>query len=68
MVKKPFLGREGGNVSIINENGETILEEDGDYANQRFLYQEFYEFNKDKNNNSYQAGVFFAYEGCGVRI
>ncbi|MSN95736.1 glutathionylspermidine synthase family protein [Campylobacter sp. FMV-PI01] len=66
MVKKPFLGREGGNVSIINKNGETILEEDGDYANQRFLYQEFYEFNKDKNNNSYQAGVFFAYEGCGL--
>ncbi|CZE46154.1 glutathionylspermidine synthase subfamily protein [Campylobacter geochelonis] len=66
MVKKPFLGREGANVAIYDENGKKILEEDGEYANNKFLYQEFYEFNKDKAGNSYQAGVFFAYEACAL--
>lgn len=66
MVKKPFLGREGANVAIFDENGKKLAEEDGEYSNQNFLYQEFYEFNKDKSGNSYQAGVFFAYEGCAL--
>ena len=66
MVKKPFLGREGANVSIIDESGKVLAQEDGDYAHQNSIYQEYYEFNKDKNGNSYQAGVFFAYEGCAL--
>lgn len=65
-VKKPFLGREGANVSIIEKDGEISSFVDGDYGDQRYLYQEFVEFNKDKKGNSYQAGVFFAYEACGL--
>ena len=37
----------------------------GDYGNEKFIYQEFCEFNECKNE-LYQAGVFFAYEGCGL--
>lgn len=66
MVKKPFLGREGANIAIFDENGKKLEENSGDYGHQKFLYQEFYGFNKDKNANSYQAGVFFAFEGCGL--
>ena len=66
MVRKPVLGREGANVAIFDEDGKKILEESGDYADQKQIYQEFYEFNKDKDGNSYQAGVFFAYEGCAL--
>ena len=66
MVRKPVLGREGANVAIFNEDCKKILEESGDYADQKQIYQEFYEFNKDKAGNSYQAGVFFAYEGCAL--
>ncbi|MCW1360436.1 glutathionylspermidine synthase family protein [Campylobacter sp. US33a] len=63
-VKKPVFGREGANVSIIENN--TIIEEKmGPYANNHFIYQEYTEFNKHENEY-YQAGVFFAYEGCGL--
>lgn len=64
-VKKPFLGREGANVEILDENGVIVASEDGDYKNQQFLYQEFCEFNKN-GSEYYQAGVFFAYEGCAL--
>ncbi|EPJ2017524.1 glutathionylspermidine synthase family protein [Campylobacter lari] len=64
-VKKPVFGREGANVSIIEANGDISFETSGDYQNNRFVYQEFAEFNKNENDY-YQAGVFFAYEGCGL--
>lgn len=60
MVKKPFLAREGANISIIDKNHNEIYTTSGDYKNQKFLYQEFYEFNKDSEGNLYQAGVFLA--------
>lgn len=65
-VKKPFLAREGANISIFDENGVKIKETDGEYKNQKFLYQEFYEFDSDEAKNLYQAGVFFAYEACAL--
>ncbi|WP_139453475.1 glutathionylspermidine synthase family protein [Campylobacter armoricus] len=64
-VKKPVFGREGANVSIIEANGDVSFKTNGDYQNNRFVYQEFTEFNQDENDY-YQAGVFFAYEGCGL--
>lgn len=65
-VKKPFLAREGANISIFDENGVKVKETDGEYKNQKFLYQEFYEFDSDEAKNLYQAGVFFAYEACAL--
>lgn len=62
-VKKPIFGREGANVSII-KNDEVICENQGPYQN-NFIYQEFIELN-EYNKEYYQAGVFFAYEGCGL--
>jgi glutathionylspermidine synthase len=65
-VKKPIFGREGANVSVLDENGELIESEDGEYDSQKFIYQEFASLNHDEQNNNYQAGVFFAYDGCGL--
>lgn len=65
-VKKPFLAREGANVSIINSDGSIGIQNDGEYANGKFLYQEFADFAKDESGNSYQAGMFFAFEGCAL--
>jgi len=31
-----------------------------------YIYQEFVELPKDEDGRFYQAGVFFAYEACGV--
>lgn len=64
-VKKPMFGREGANVSILDGNGDVIQENGGEYSNNKFIYQEFTELNS-KGENYYQAGVFFAYEACGL--
>lgn len=64
-VKKPMFGREGANISIIEADGSVSFQTDGDYQNNKFVYQEFTELNQEKED-FYQAGVFFAYEGCGL--
>ncbi len=65
-VEKRCFGREGANVKIINPD-ETIEEQtNGDYEGHKAIYQEYIEFPKDSNGNSYQAGVFYAYEACGL--
>ena len=38
LVKKPIFSREGANVSVI-EQGKTILEADGPYGEEGFIYQ-----------------------------
>jgi glutathionylspermidine synthase len=65
-VEKPLFGREGANIKIIGADGEISTQTDGVYDNFKKIYQEFAEFTKDSKNHSYQAGVFFAYEACGL--
>jgi glutathionylspermidine synthase len=65
-VKKPIFGREGGNVSILDENASELETIDGDYANHKMIYQAYTELPTDAQGNSYQAGVFYAYEACGL--
>ena len=65
-VKKPIFGREGGNVSILDENASELESVDGDYANHKMLYQAYTELATDTQGLSYQAGVFYAYEACGL--
>ena len=65
-VKKPVFGREGGNVSILDENASELESVDGEYANHKMLYQAYTELATDSQGQSYQAGVFYAYEACGL--
>ncbi len=65
-VEKTLFGREGANTKIIDANGEVLESVDGPYDNYNKVYQEYVEFAKDENQDKYQAGVFFAYEACGV--
>jgi len=66
-VRKPIFGREGGDVAILDENGNIIEEQKaGEYDSHKMVYQEYVELPEDEEGNSYQAGVFFAYEACGV--
>ncbi|MDO9207105.1 MAG: glutathionylspermidine synthase family protein [Sulfuricurvum sp.] len=65
-VEKRMFGREGANVKILDASGNTIEANDGPYGNFKPVYQEYVEFPKDASGNSYQAGVFFAYEACGL--
>ncbi len=65
-VEKKAFGREGENVTITDANGEIIDEKDGEYGNFKSIFQEYVKLNQDDEGNYYHAGVFFAYEGCGL--
>lgn len=65
-VQKPVFGREGANVAIIDSNGDLITQVSGPYDNHKKVYQEYVELNTDSSGAKYQAGVFFAYEACGL--
>ena len=65
-VEKTVFGREGSNTKIIDSDGAIIEQTDGPYENYKKVYQEYVDFNKDEQGNKYQAGVFFAYEACGL--
>jgi len=65
-VEKSVFGREGANTKIIESDGTISYETNGPYDNHKKVYQEYIEFNKDSQDNKYQAGVFFAYEACGL--
>ncbi len=65
-VQKPAFGREGENIIITKENGEILDEKDGNYENFMPIYQEFAQLNRDDDGAYYHAGVFFAWEGCGL--
>ncbi|OHD86415.1 MAG: glutathionylspermidine synthase [Sulfuricurvum sp. RIFCSPHIGHO2_12_FULL_44_8] len=65
-VEKRMFGREGANVRIMDASGAVIEANDGPYGNFKPIYQEYVEFPKDSQGNCYQAGVFFAYEACGL--
>jgi glutathionylspermidine synthase len=65
-VEKMCFGREGANVAIINSDNSLDIKTDGVYDNFKPIYQEYVEFPKDEEGNSYQAGVFYAYQACGL--
>ncbi|MRJ02488.1 MAG: glutathionylspermidine synthase family protein [Epsilonproteobacteria bacterium] len=65
-VEKRVLGREGANVKIFDAQGNLIEKRDGEYESFPPIYQEYIELPKDQEGRSYQAGVFYAYEGCGL--
>ncbi|QKF82189.1 glutathionylspermidine synthase family protein [Halarcobacter ebronensis] len=65
-VEKRCFGREGANIKIINSDGSIELETSGEYEGHRAIYQEYVELPKDMEGNSYQAGVFYAYEACAL--
>jgi len=65
-VEKRVFGREGANTKIVGADGKIISQTDGPYENYKPVYQEYTKFMQDIHGESYQAGVFFAYEACGL--
>lgn len=65
-VEKKCFSREGENVKIFASDGSVIAENDGGYQNSKSVFQEYVELPTDSTGASYQAGVFFAYEGAGL--
>lgn len=65
-IEKKMFGREGANTKIFDEVGNVLEEIGGEYENYKSIFQEYIEFPQDVNGEKYQAGVFFAFEGCGL--
>ena len=65
-VEKRVFGREGANTVILDEKNHVMAQEDGEYENFAPMYQEYVELPTDEKGESYQAGVFYAYEACGL--
>ncbi|MBD0259146.1 MAG: glutathionylspermidine synthase family protein, partial [Cytophagales bacterium] len=65
-VEKVLFGREGANVRILDPSGEVLNEEAGDYGAYPKIYQEYTPLLRDARDYHYQAGVFFAWEPCGL--
>ncbi|MGC9350815.1 MAG: glutathionylspermidine synthase family protein [Sulfurovum sp.] len=65
-ISKPVFGREGGSVTIIDEQGKELENIPSEYENHKMLYQAYTELPTDARGLSYQAGVFYAYEACGL--
>ena len=65
-VEKPCFGREGANIAIVNSDNSLDTKSTGEYGNFKMIYQEYTQYPQDNDGNSYQAGVFYAYEACGL--
>ncbi len=65
-VRKAVLGREGSNVAVYDFLGDMVEATAGEYEKQKVIYQNLAKLNEDKNGYHYQAGVFFAWEACGL--
>ncbi|MCY7356442.1 MAG: glutathionylspermidine synthase family protein [Rudanella sp.] len=65
-VEKVLFGREGANVRILEASGEVREEADGDYGDYPKIYQQYAPFPTDSAGHTYQAGVFYAGEPCGL--
>ncbi|OQW98953.1 MAG: glutathionylspermidine synthase [Thiothrix lacustris] len=65
-VAKKMFGREGANTIIYDATGKILTQISGEYDRYRTIYQAFAAYPQDAQGRSYQAGVFFAWEGCGL--
>lgn len=65
-VEKVLFGREGANVRILNADGSERQANEGEYSDYPKIYQEYVAFPQDAAGNTYQAGVFYAGDACGL--
>lgn len=58
-VKKVIFGREGENIQVVDERGRALEENDGDFGDYPSIFQEFVQLPQDRDDEIYQAGVYF---------
>ncbi|WP_114778640.1 glutathionylspermidine synthase family protein [Botryobacter ruber] len=63
-IRKPYFGREGQSLEISDRGRVTRTQ--GEYDNQQQVYQRWCDLPEDNSGNQYQAGVFWAGEGCAI--
>jgi glutathionylspermidine synthase len=66
-VQKPVLGREGANISIL-ENGQRVSGTSGDYGDGEFIYQQFFETPRFDGNTIVLGSWLVNGYACGMGI
>ncbi len=66
-VKKPVLGREGANITILDD-GIRVLETTGDYGDGKFIYQQFHATPKFDGNTIVLGSWIVNGYACGLGI
>lgn len=67
LVQKPIFSREGANVSII-EQGKTLLQGDGPYGEEGFIYQDFYPLPQFGNNHTLIGSWLVNDQAAGISM
>lgn len=67
LVKKPIFSREGANVSVIKQ-GETILQADGPYGEEGFIYQAYYPLPEFAGNHTLIGAWLVGDEPAGISV
>jgi glutathionylspermidine synthase len=66
-AKKPVYGRIGENVLLKDPNGKETSTK-GDFGKQKMVYQKYYPLPLDRENYSYQIGIFYSQKPCGLNL
>lgn len=67
LVKKPIFSREGANVSII-EDGNTLLEADGPYGDEGYIYQAFHPLPRFGDNHTLIGSWLVNDQPAGISV
>lgn len=67
LVKKPIFSREGANVSVIKD-GKTIIDADGPYGEEGFIYQQWYGLPKFGDNHTLIGSWLVDDQPAGISV
>ncbi|HTS44743.1 MAG TPA: glutathionylspermidine synthase family protein [Puia sp.] len=66
-AKKPILSREGANITLVSGN-ETLIETDGEYGEEGFIYQELFELPDYEGNHPVIGSWVIGQQPAGIGI
>lgn len=67
VVKKPLFSREGANISIVKQ-GQTLVEADGPYGEEGYIYQAYTPLPKFENNHTVIGSWLVNDQAAGISI
>jgi glutathionylspermidine synthase len=67
LVKKPIFSREGANVSVL-EHGKTILQADGPYGQEGFIYQAYAPLPRFGDNHTLIGSWLVGDQAAGISV
>lgn len=65
-VSKVIYGREGSNITIFDQYGDTKEWNEGEYSKYPSVFQAYEQLPMDEDGDFYQAGVYFSGQASGL--